>query len=109
MYAANLVDLGKTPVAGVDGYLAGTLSSGTSVTKDGYLFTMGSSQGAADSSKRSCNGVPLVRGYYVTATPVDGAGARHRRHFGANTTGAIFYSEGSLKMTDQSSDGRPLK
>jgi hypothetical protein len=109
MYAANLVDLGKPPAPGVDGYLARGLSSGTSVTREGYLLTMGTSDGAADTSKKSCNGIPLVRGYHVTATPVDGVEAAHQRRFGANTTGAVFYSEGPLKITDKSSDGKPVK
>jgi hypothetical protein len=108
LYAGSLVDLGKPPVGKTDGYLATALSSGASVTKDGYLFTIGSSKGA-DNSKTSCNGVPLVRGYYVTATPVDGAGPEGRKHFGANATGSIFYAEGPFKVTDESSEGKRLK
>jgi hypothetical protein len=108
-YAPGLVELGKGPMGSKEGFLAAALSSGKSVTKDGYIFTMSSSEGPTASSKESCNGLTagsLVRGYYVTATPVQGSGGRY---FGTNTTTTIFAATTAMKMTDQSSDGTPLK
>jgi hypothetical protein len=108
-FAPGLVELGKAPTGSQFGFLTAALATGKSVTKDGYAFTMTSSEGPAAASKESCNGLPagsLVRGYYVTATPEPGSGGRY---FGTNTTGTIFYGIAPLKMADQSSDGTPLK
>jgi len=105
-YAPGLVELGKPPVAGADGYLAPALTTGASVTKDGYTFKMASSEGAVATSKESCNGVPLVRGYYVTAMPVQGSGGRY---FGTNTKAVIVHGHSPLRMTDQSADGTPIR
>jgi hypothetical protein len=108
-FVSGLLELGKPPEGANVGFLAPALSGAASVTKDGYTFKMASSQGAVATSPESCNGLPagsLVRGYYATATPMPGSGGRH---FGTNTTGAIFYGNSPLKMTDQSSDGSPLK
>jgi hypothetical protein len=43
MYAGKLADLGKPSGRGVDGGLVRSLSSGTSVSRDGNLLTMGTS------------------------------------------------------------------
>lgn len=108
-YAPGLVELGKAPNGAKYGFLAPALSTAASLTKDGYTFKMASSEGAVAASPESCNGLPagsLVRGYYVTAAPVQGLGGRY---FGTNTAGTIFFGTSPLKMTDKSSDGTPLK
>jgi hypothetical protein len=105
-YAPGLVELGKPARPGGEGFLTPTLATGASVTKDGYTFTMASSEGPVTTSKKACNDVPLVRGYYVTATPVKGSGGQY---FGTNTKGVIYHGNSPLKMTDQSADGTPIK
>jgi hypothetical protein len=105
-YAPGLVELGKPAVPGGEGFLTAALATGSSVTKDGYTFKMASSEGPVTIPKEACNGVPLVRGYYVTATPVTGSGGQY---FGTNTKGVIFHDSAPLKMTDQSAEGTPIK
>lgn len=106
-YAPGLVELGKPPVPGGEGFLAPALAAGASVTtKAGYTFRMASSESPVTTPKEACNGVPLVRGYHVTATPSPGSGYRH---FSTNTTGIIYNGDSPLKVTDQSSEGTPIK
>jgi hypothetical protein len=105
-YAPGLVELGKPARPGGEGFLAPPLSTGILVTKDGYTFKMASSEGPITTPKEACNGVPLVRGYYVTATPVKGSGGQY---FGTNTKGVIYQGSSPLKMTDQSAEGTPIK
>ena len=105
-YAPGLVELAKPAVPGGEGFLTPALATGASVTKDGYTFKMASSEDPVTTPNEACNGVPLVRGYYVTATPVKGSGGQY---FGTNTKGVIFHGNAPLKMTDLSADGTPIK
>jgi hypothetical protein len=105
-YAPGLVELGKPTRPGGEGFLTPVLTTGAAVTKDGYTFKMASSEGPVTTPKEACNGVPLVRGYYVTATPVKGSGGQF---FGTNTKGVIYHGDSPLTMTDQSAEGTPIK
>jgi hypothetical protein len=106
-YAPGLVELGRPARPGGEGFLAPALATGAAVTtKAGYTFRMASSESPVATPKEACNGVPLVRGYYVTATPSPGSGYRH---FSTNTTGIIYNGDTPLKVTDQSSEGTPIK
>jgi hypothetical protein len=111
-YAPGLVDLGKAPVGTKDGYLAADLAAANSVTKNGYTFTIGSSEMAVPGSKASCNGIPsgqLVPGYYATATPVAEVARAGGRYLGTNTSAKVFVANGPLTITNRSSDGTEVK
>lgn len=100
-YSPSLVNLGTAPASSLP-FIGSDLGRAATVVKSGYTITMGSSSGVAASSPASCNGLPAgtaVQGYYATATPQPGAGARS---FGTNMTSTIYYqvSAVTLAMTD---------
>jgi type IV pilus assembly protein PilA len=100
-FSPSLSNLG-TPAAGGAPFITPDLSAGNTVVKSGYTVTMGSSGGAVAGAPASCNGLAagaVVQGYFATATPLPGAGAKA---FGVNTMHTIYQAiQGTaLAMTD---------
>ncbi len=96
-YAPDLVWLGTAPLsAGATPFISPDLGVAATVTKSGYSVTMNSSTGVAATAPAACNGLGaglVVQGYWATATPTPGGGARA---FGTNTTGTIFFLTGMV-------------
>ena len=100
-FSPSLSNLG-TPAAGGAPFISADLSSGDTVIKSSYTVTMGSSGGAVAGAPASCNGLAagaVVQGYFATATPLPGAGAKA---FGVNTYHSIYQAvQGTaIAMTD---------
>ncbi len=100
-FSPSLPNLG-TPPAGGTAFLSPDLTTGTTVSKSGYMVTMSSSSGAATDTPASCNGLAagsVMQGFNATATPSPGGGTRA---FGTNTNGTIYSAtqQTALAMTD---------
>jgi prepilin-type N-terminal cleavage/methylation domain-containing protein len=102
-FSPSLSNLG-TPPAGGTAFISPDLSTGNTVSKSGYMVTMGSTSGAAADAPASCNGLAagaVMQGFFATATPSPGGG---NRAFGTNTLHTIYYANQltALGMTDTS-------
>jgi type IV pilus assembly protein PilA len=102
-FAPSLDELGKPPlVAGGVGFVSRDLGSAATVFKSRYTFRMGGTP--APLSPQACTGLAAGQstgGYEVTATAV----APGDRHFGLNTTGAVF--EDNVPFVAFPEHGRP--
>ncbi len=113
LYAPNLTALGTGPggTFGVSAYISPDLGAANTVSKSGYLITMGSTGGPIATAPPACNVVvgpgQATAGYWATALADTGGGSRD---FGTNAGGTIYYvaAGGALAMTDISSAGTPL-
>lgn len=93
-YSPNLVNLGVPATGVTEGFLAPDLAAAETITKSGYVLTMGSSAGPAADAPASCNGLPpgtMAGGFYVTATPE--SAEMGTRAFAANTDGIVWFAE----------------
>ena len=93
-YSPNLVNLGVPATGVTEGFVAPDLATAETITKSGYVLTMGSSTGPAVDAPASCNGLPpatMVGGFYVTATPE--SAEMGTRAFAANTDGILWFAE----------------
>jgi hypothetical protein len=92
-YAPSLTNLGVAAAGLSEPFLAPDLATADTITKSGYVVTMGSTTGAAADAPPSCNGLAagkMVSGYCVTATPASAeTGARA---FAANTNGTVWFA-----------------
>ena len=100
-FSPTLSNLG-TPPAGGGPFISPDLSTSDSVFKSGYRVTMGSSRGVAADAPPTCNGLgagAAMQGFYATATPTPGGGAKA---FGTNTNHTIYWAtqQAPLAMTD---------
>lgn len=93
-YSPNLVNLGAPAAGSTEGFVSSDLATAETVTKSGYVLTMGSSTGPAADAPASCNGLApgtMVAGFYVTATPE--SAEMGTRAFAANTDGIVWFAE----------------
>lgn len=86
-YARTLLALGLPAKEDGHRFISPDLSSGTTVTRNGYVIEMHSTiEMPADAKVESCNAALLAPSYVVTATPAFPGG----RMFATNTLGTIF-------------------
>ncbi len=93
-YSPNLVNLGVPAAGDTVGFLSPDLATAETITKSGYVLTMGSSTGPAVDAPASCNGLPpgmMTGGFYVTGTPE--SAEMGTRAFAANTDGILWFAE----------------
>lgn len=93
-HSPSLVNLGVPAKGSTEGFVSPDLATAETITKNGYVLTMGSSTGPAADAPASCNGLPpgtMVAGFYVTATPE--SAEMGTRAFAANTDGIVWFSE----------------
>lgn len=93
-YSPNLVNLGVPATGVTEGFVSPDLATAKTITKSGYVLTMGSSTGPAVDAPASCNGLPpgtMAGGFYVTATPE--SAEMGTRAFAANTDGIVWFAE----------------
>lgn len=93
-HSPNLVNLGVPATGSSEGFVPPDLATAETITKAGYVMTMGSSTGPAADAPASCNGLPagtMVAGFYVTATPE--SAEMGTRAFAANTDGIVWFAE----------------
>jgi hypothetical protein len=93
-YSPNLVNLGVPPAGSPVGFMSPDLAATETITKSGYVLTMGSSSGPAVDAPASCNGLPagtMAGGFYVTATPE--SAEMGTRAFAANTDAIVWFAE----------------
>ena len=100
-FAPSLTVLGAAPPGGTP-FIGPDLGSANVAIKTSYTVTIGSSSGGDASAPASCNGVAAglgTIGYWATATPTAGAGAKA---FGVNTLTTIYSAiqQTPLAMTD---------
>lgn len=102
-YAPNLVNLGVPAAGTTEGFASPDLATAGTITKSGYVLTMGSSSGPAVDAPASCNGLPagtMAGGFYVTATPE--SAEMGTRAFAANTDNIVWFAEQqtSIRVTN---------
>lgn len=93
-YSPNLVNLGVPAAGTTEGFVSPDLATAETITKSGYVLTMGSSSGPAVDAPASCNGLPagtMSGGFYVTATPE--SAEMGTRAYAANTDNIIWFAE----------------
>jgi type IV pilus assembly protein PilA len=90
MYAQGLDTLGTGPSGG-SAFISPDLSSGTSVTKSGYMVSMTGTSATGTSCTGATN---LASGYHAWADPV--STSTGTRYFFTNTTGTIWQSTSSI-------------
>ena len=100
-FAPSLTALGAAPL-GSTPFIGPDLGGADVSVKASYLVTIGSSSGGEATAPASCNGVADglgTPGYWATATPTAGAGAKA---FGVNTLATIYAAvqQTPLAMTD---------
>lgn len=98
-YSPDLPTLGTNPPGSVDAFLTPELSSGFTLIKSGYLFSLAGTP--LPGSPGSCNGLAAGQatvGYAAVADSLDSASASPR-FFGTNTDGLIYESGASLAST----------
>jgi len=100
-FAPSLTALGAAPPGGSP-FIGPDLGAANVSVKASYLVTIGSSSGGEATAPASCNGVAAglgTPGYWATATPTAGAGAKA---FGVNTLATIYAAvqQAPLAMTD---------
>jgi hypothetical protein len=103
-FAPTLSGLAIKPDSTEEPFVIPELAAADTVVRDGYVFSMASSDGLAAPSRASCNGLAegtLASGYFVTAVPQTGAGIKS---FGTNTSATVFEAEQTapLAMTNTS-------
>lgn len=91
-YAGTLVDLGKPPQAGAEGFIGPDLAADPSA-KSGYSIAM--TGGNAANGVTGCNDPSLLaQAYFVAADPLVASSTGTRR-FGTNQGGTIYQSTAS--------------
>jgi prepilin-type N-terminal cleavage/methylation domain-containing protein len=112
-YSPDFPTLGVAPPNSTEGYLPDELSSGLTIDKSGYIFSLaGTPLGGAPPT---CNGLAAgaaAPGYAVVADPLDPSGSVGR-YFGTNADGLIYQDSSSLATTmpenGAPSVGRPIQ
>jgi hypothetical protein len=97
-YAPDLPTLGVKPPGAQDAFLPSDLSSGLTVIKGGYNFSMALTPVAG--APASCNGLAAGEtgpGYALVADPVDVTPTA--RFFGTNADGVLYQHSASLAAT----------
>ena len=111
-YAADLPTLGVKPPSAFQAFLPPELTTGATLLKSGYNFTLTGSVLAG--SPASCNGLSsgmTAPGYVAIADPVDPVGNPH--FYGTNADGTIYEDGSSLASampeSGPSQRGAPIK
>jgi hypothetical protein len=111
-YAPDLPTLGVKPPASAEAFLSPDLTSGATVIRTGYNFSMALT--AAPGTPATCNGIAAGQtgpGYALVADPLDISPPA--RFFGTNADGVIYEHTASLGATMPESGppllGQPLK
>ena len=94
-YAPDLPTLGVRPPASTDGFLPDGLTTGPTILRHGYSFTLTGTPLAG--APATCNGLGIGQsapGYAVTADPID-VGATER-FFGTNAEGILYEHTATL-------------
>lgn len=94
-YAPNLPTLGVRPPASTDAFLPDGLTSGPTITRHGYSFTVVGTPLAG--APATCNGLgagQAAPGYAVTADPIGTAATA--RYFGTNAEGILYEHTATL-------------
>jgi type II secretory pathway pseudopilin PulG len=111
-YAADLPTLGMKPPSAFQAFLSPELSSGATLLKSGYNFTLTGTVLAG--APASCNGLSsgmTAPGYVAIADPIDPAGNPH--FYGTNADGTIYEDGTSLASalpeSGPSPRGTPIK
>lgn len=102
LYAPSLTALAAPAPGSTVEILSPDLAQADTITKSGYVVTMGSTTGPVAAAPAAC-GLPagkMVRGYYVTATPA--SAEMGTRAFAVNTDGTIWAAEQqtAIRITD---------
>lgn len=111
-YAPDLPTLGKRPPGAIDAFLSSDLSSGASVIKTGYNFSVAGTGVAG--APATCNGLGVGQaapGYAAVADPLDVSPPT--RYFGTNADGMIYEDAKTYSATMPESgvppSGKPLQ
>jgi hypothetical protein len=111
-YAPDLPTLGVKPAGALEAFLAPELTSGATVIRTGYNFSMALT--AAPGTPATCNGVGAGQtgpGYALVADPLDTSPPA--RFFGTNADGVIYEHTATLGATMPESGpppaGHPIK
>jgi type IV pilus assembly protein PilA len=109
-YAASLPGLATPPPGSTAPYLSPDLTQAEQVVKSGYLIRMAGTE--VSDAAPTCNGVPPVSAYHVTADPVN-PGFTGVRYFGTNKDGAIYQDtqtfDGSMPEAGSPTHGTELR
>jgi len=111
-YSPDLPTLGIKPPAAMEAFLGPELTTGPTIAKSGYNFSMAGTGMAG--APGTCNGLgagAAAAGYAVVAVPLDSTPPA--RFFGTNADGVLYEHTGSLASTmpesGPPSSGAPLK
>ena len=111
-YAPDLPTLGVKPPAASDAFLPDGLTSGATIIRHGYSFTMSGTSLAG--APASCNGLAPGRsapGYRIIADPIDTVNTS--RYFATNTDGILYEHTATLSGVMPESgippQGAPIK
>lgn len=94
-YAPDLPTLGVRPPASTDAFLPDGLTSGPTILRHGYSFTVSGT--ALAGAPATCNGLGVGQaapGYAVTADPIDTVATA--RYFGTNAEGILYEHTATL-------------
>jgi type II secretory pathway pseudopilin PulG len=97
-YAPDLPTLGKKPTAGGDPFLTPELSSGPTVVRSGYTFSLAGT--AMAGAPATCNGLGIgasAPGYALVADPLDVKASPY--YFGTNADGVIYQHTATFSAT----------
>lgn len=95
-YAPNLTTLGVRPPASTSAFLPDSLTTGTTIMRHGYSFTVVGTPLAG--APATCNGLgagQAAAGYALTADPIDNAATS--RYFGTNAEGVLYEHTATLR------------
>jgi prepilin-type N-terminal cleavage/methylation domain-containing protein len=111
-YAPDLPTLGIVPPGAMDGFLSSELTSGFTIIKSGYLFSLaGVPLGGAPPTCNGLGGGSTSTGYAAVADTLS-AGASPR-YFGTNTDGMVYEHSATLSaimpQTGAPAAGRPMR
>jgi len=111
-YSPDLQTLGVKPPAAIEAFLGPELTTGATVAKSGYNFSMAGT--AHPGAPPTCNGLAggtAAPGYAIVAEPLDPTPPA--RFFGSNADGVLYEDTNSLAATMPESgpptSGAPIK
>lgn len=107
-YSADLPSLGIAPPGSAEAFLGDELTSGPSVLKSGYTFSLAGTRAAG--APGTCNGLApgsTAPAYAAAADPLD-AGNAVPRFFGTNSDGVIYEATSTLWAVMPESGGPPF-
>ncbi|HEX5474399.1 MAG TPA: hypothetical protein VFX12_07045 [Vicinamibacterales bacterium] len=97
-YAPDLPTLGMKPPAAFQAFLPPELSSGATIIKSAFTFSMSGT--ALAGAPASCNGLAVglgAPGYFAVSDPIDPVGNPH--FYGTNADGVIYEAASSFADT----------